>query len=160
MIVISQVWLPQSDFSLWCVQWVFPLHNKNACVVVVMFITKCCKNFRIYIACALVVGGWIVSMVLSIGIRVGTLMFWLASWVCFLTSTIMKDTSSSSAPLIFDVSDYEHWKVRMKAHLKDLNDNVWIMCEKFWARPEVIMKIRTRTMWLTTTRTIGVLVPF
>ena len=40
------------------------------------------------------------------------------------------DTSFSNAPLIFNGIDYAQWKVRIKAYLKGLNDNIWVAIEK------------------------------
>lgn len=45
-------------------------------------------------------------------------------------------TSAPSAPPIFNGSEYAHWKVRMKTHLRGLNDNVWIMVETGFVKPE------------------------
>jgi hypothetical protein len=45
------------------------------------------------------------------------------------------NTSFSSAPAIFNGNDYAHWKVRMRAYLKGLNDNIWITVEKGFAKP-------------------------
>lgn len=63
--------------------------------------------------------------------------FLLTSLVCFYSPIVMEPSSSSTgAPSIFIGNDYAHWKVCMRAHLKGLNDNVWIIVKKGWAKPE------------------------
>jgi hypothetical protein len=32
------------------------------------------------------------------------------------------------------MGDYAHWKFRMRTHLKGLNENVWTIVEKGWAK--------------------------
>ena len=45
-------------------------------------------------------------------------------------------SSSSNAPPIFNGNDYAHWKVRMRAYLKGPNDNIWVIVEKGFEKPD------------------------